>query len=55
MHLTNIRESYAQKINKSTEIFNKHLHIVQLENETIAKQKEEQSIKKFEKFVLKNE
>ena len=51
-HLTEIKNMFTGKINRSNEVFSNHLQEVQQENEKLAKEKEEQRFEKFENFVI---
>jgi len=50
-HLLNIRDTFANRINKSMTNFQSHMKEIQLQNLEIEKEKRNKQFQKFEKFV----
>lgn len=53
-HLINIRETFANRINKSMTNFQSNMKEIQLQNFEIEKEKKNKQFQKFEKFVNLN-
>jgi hypothetical protein len=51
-HLLNIRDTFANRINKSMTNFQSHMKQIQLQNLEIEKEKRNKQFQKFEKFVI---